>query len=168
MTEGPEVGRPRGIFKRETKGARVETVPVRVERGRVVSFARLLGETDPVHVDYLAAQRAGHPDVVAPASFPTVVEMLAKEERSHRGQPDLTDVIGCDFRFLLHGEQKYTFHGLVFAGDEVLVSGEVLDFYDKRDGLLEFVVLKSIISHVDRGVLIHAERILVHRLGPPA
>jgi len=157
-------GRPRGIFRRETKGFSAAPVTVRVERGRVVTFARLLGETDPVCTDVAAARAQGHPDVVAPPSFPMVVEMLANEERSRQGEPNPTEVIGCDFHHLLHGEQHYIYEGLVFAGDEVTVGTTVLDFYDKRGGLLEFVVLESTIHHDDRGVLVRATRTLLHRL----
>ncbi len=157
-------GRPRGIFRRETKGFSATPVTVRVERGRVVTFARLLGETDPLCTDVAAARAQGHPDVVAPPSFPMVVEMLAHEERSRKGAPNPTEVIGCDFRHLLHGEQHYTYEGLVFAGDEVSVETTVVDFYDKRGGLLEFVVLESTIHHDDRGVLVRARRTLLHRL----
>jgi acyl dehydratase len=156
--------RPRGIFRRETKGFSATPVTVRVERGRVVTFARLLGETDPVCTDVAAARAQGHPDVVAPPSFPMVVEMLAHEERSRQGAPNPTEVIGCDFRRLLHGEQHHTYEGLVYAGDEVSVETTVVDFYDKRGGLLEFVVLESTIHHDDRGVLVRARRTLLHRL----
>jgi acyl dehydratase len=128
-------------------------------------FARVLGETDPICTDVEAARAAGHPDVVAPPSFPIVIEMLANEERRRQGMPSLTEVIGCDFRRLLHGEQHYTYKGPMYAGDAVLLETQVLDFYDKRGGLLEFAVLGSTIRHADRGELVHARRTLLHRLG---
>jgi acyl dehydratase len=153
-----------GIFRRETKGMCVEPVVVQLERGRLTSFARLLAERDPIFLDPAAARAMHYPDVVASPSFPSTIEMLAKDERYDRGVPNLTDLVGCDYRFLLHGEQHYSYLGLMYAGDEVTVSGEVLDFYDKKGGLLEFVVLGSTISHPERGVLVRARRTLVHRL----
>ncbi|MTD58953.1 FAS1-like dehydratase domain-containing protein [Amycolatopsis pithecellobii] len=154
-----------GIFKRETRGLSAAPVTVQLERGRIVSFARLLGETDPIFIDVAAARAKGYPDVAAPPSFPAVIELLANEERRRLGVPNLTNTIGCDFRYLLHGEQHYAYEGLMYAGDEVSVSTEVLDFYDKRGGLLEFAVLGSTISQADRGVIVRARRTLLHRLG---
>jgi hypothetical protein len=158
-------GTPRGIFKRETKGLSTTPVNVRLDRSRVVSFARLLGETDPIFTDVAAARAKGYPDVPVTPSFPAVIERLATAELRERGALSLTEAVGCDFRYLLHGEQQYAYEGLMYAGDQVSVTSQVLDFYDKRGGCLEFVVLGTTIRHLDRGVIVRATRTLLHRLG---
>ena len=165
MGDADLTGKPRSLFRRETKGLSTEPVAVRLERGRVQFFARQQGETNPIFTHLSVARAEGHPDVVAPPSFATVVETLANEERCRQGRQSLTAVIGCDFRYLLHGEQHYAYAGLMYAGDELSVSTEVLDFYDKRGGILEFAVLGSTILHAARGVIVRARRTLVHRLG---
>lgn len=165
MIDAATSEKPRGLFRRETKGFSTAPVDVPIERGRVQFFARLLGEMDPIHSDVAVARARGYPDIVAPPSFPAVIEALANEERRYRGELALTEIIGCDFHRLLHGEQHYSYHGLLHAGEDVAITTHVVDFYDKRDGLLEFVVLESTISHADRGVLVHARRTLLHRLG---
>ncbi|MGI5133001.1 FAS1-like dehydratase domain-containing protein [Pseudonocardia sp. CA-107938] len=137
---------------------------VRLERGRILSFARLLGETDPLFTDVQAARAAGHPDVAAPPSFPAVVESLAIAERRRQGTPDILETIGADFRYLLHGEQRFAYAGLMYAGEDVEAQTQVVDFYDKRGGLLEFVVLESTVRHRDRGPIVRSTRTLVHRL----
>jgi hypothetical protein len=159
------IDRPRGLFRRETKGLTDEPVMVRLERGRILSFAGLLGEVDPLFTDVEAARADGHPDVAAPPSFPAVVESLANAERRRQGTPDLLATIGADFRHLLHGEQRFTYEGLMYAGEDVEAQTQVVDFYDKRGGLLEFAVLGSIIRHCDRGPIVRSTRTLVHRLG---
>src|SRR3546814_6880912 len=93
----------------------------------------------------MAARAQGYPDIVAPPSFPAVIETLANDEQRRRGELPLTEVIGCDFHHLLHGEQHFTYEGLMYAGDDVVVTTRVEDFYEKRGGLLEFVVLLSTI-----------------------
>jgi N-terminal half of MaoC dehydratase len=158
-------GTPQGIFKRETKGLTTTPVNVQLDRSRIVSFAVLLGEMDPVFTDVSAARAMGYPDVPATPSFPAVVERLATAELRQRGALSLTDAVGCDFRYLLHGEQQYAYEGLMYAGDQVSVTSQVLDFYDKRGGLLEFVVFGTTILHADRGVIVRARRTLLHRLG---
>jgi hypothetical protein len=156
--------KPRGIFDRNTRGLSLEPVPVRIERDRIRFFAQVLGETDPIYHRLEAAKAAGHPDLPAPPSFFVVVESVANEERQRRGLPIFQDLVRCDFRYLLHGDERYFYHGPMYAGDEVELSTTVVDFYDKKGGAMEFVTSESRIVHPTRGVLVRARRTLLHRL----
>ena len=156
--------KPQGIFKRETKGMSAPPVTVTVERGRIRFFAQVLGETDPVHTDLRHARSQGHPDLVAPPSFFMVIEAAANEERRGTGEPGLVDLIGCDFRYLLHGDEQYNYEGLIYAGDDVTLTSTIVDFYDKKGGAMEFVTIESVLSHAERGVLVRSKRTLLHRL----
>ncbi len=160
----PTPENPRGIFDRSTKGAALEPVPVQIERGRIRFFAQVLGEADPIHSDLDAARAAGHPDLVAPPSFFMVLEAAAHDERRRRGKPAAMELVKCDFRYLLHGDERYFYHAPIYAGEEVQHSTRVLDFYDKKGGAMEFVTFESTLSHPKRGVLVRAERTLLHRL----
>ena len=155
----------KGLFKRETKGMSIDPVAVQVERGRVRFFADVLAEKNLLYTDVEYARANGHPDVATPPSFFMVLEALANEERSRRGKKNVVELIGCDFRYLLHGDEHYSYDGLIYAGDEVTVSTHIIDFYDKKGGAMEFVVLESLVSHAQRGVLLRAKRTLLHRLG---
>lgn len=123
-----------------------------------------LGEVNPIHLDPAAARNAGFPDIVAPPSFFVVLEALANEALRSRGERTVDELIGSDNRYLLHGEEDYFYRGLVYAGDEVVISTTVTDFYNKNNGALEFAVLASAVDHVSRGRLIDAKRVLVHKL----
>ena len=138
---------------------------VRIERGRIAFFAEVLGLTDRVHFDLEAARAEGHPDLVAPPSFATVIEAAANDELRRRGERSTLDRIGCDYRYLLHGDERYEYHGPIFAGDEVALTTTVTDFYDRKGGAMEFVTLRSVIEHATRGALVSATRSLLHRLG---
>lgn len=155
---------PRGIFNRETKGVALEPVPVLIERGRIRFFAQVLGETDPIHFDVDAARAAGHPDIVASPSFFVVVEASATEERKRRGLPIVLDAVKCDFRYLLHGDERYFYTAPIYAGEEVQFSTKIVDFYDKKGGAMEFVTFESSIVHPKRGLLARSQRTLLHRL----
>ncbi len=159
-----EVSNPRGIFDRSSKGATLEPVTVPIERGRIRFFAQVLGETDPIHFDLEAARAAGHPDLVASTSFFMVVESAATEERVRRGQRSMLQLVNCDFRYLLHGDERFFYHAPLYAGEEVSLTAKVLDFYDKKGGAMEFVTFESTLLHKERGVLIRAQRTLLHRL----
>ena len=153
-----------GVFDRSTIGLSLEPVTVRVERGRIQFFADVLGVVDPVHTDVEAARAAGHPDVLAPPSFFMVVEAAANELLARSSRRSAMEVVGCDFRYLLHGDETYAYHGALYAGDEVTLTTRVVDFYDKKGGAMEFVTLASTVEHVSRGLLVSATRNLLHRL----
>jgi acyl dehydratase len=165
MGEATITANPKGLFKRDTKGVSVAPVTVQIERGRIRFFAQVLGEMDPLFTDLEAARAMGHPDIAAPPSFFMVVEAMANEERRRQGVQAATELVGCDFRYLLHGDEHYSYEGLIYAGDTVALSTQVLDFYDKKGGAMEFVVFESLITHAERGVLVRARRTLLHRLG---
>ena len=165
MGETTPAGNARGLFKRETLGMATSPVTIRVERGRIRFFAEVLGEQDPLFTDVDAARAAGHPDIAAPPSFYMVIEALCDAERRSRKEQGALELVGCDYRYLLHGDERYVYNGLIYAGDEVSLTTRVVDFYDKKGGAMEFVTLESSVRHADRGVLLRASRTLLHRLG---
>jgi hypothetical protein len=165
MSDTTVTANPKGLFNRDTKGLSIEPVTVQIERGRIRFFAQVLGERDPLFTDVAAARALGHPDIAAPPSSFMVVEAMADEERRRQGGQGAVELVGCDFRYLLHGDEHYSYDGLIYAGDEVSLSTQVLDFYDKKGGAMEFVVFQSLITHAERGVLVRAKRTLLHRLG---
>lgn len=165
MSEGADATVSRGLFDRSTKGITIGPVTVQVERGRIAFFAKVLNLTDPIHFDVSKARASGHPDLVAPPSFYMAIEAAANDELNRLGQCSTLDRIGCDFKYLLHGDERYEYHGLIFAGDEVTLTTTVIDFYEKKGGSMEFVTLQSFIDHSERGRLVSATRNLLHRLG---
>lgn len=155
---------PKGIFDRSTKGMELPWIAAEIERGRIRFFAEVLGEANPIHFDLAAARDAGFPDLVAPPSFFMVIEASTNEERRRLGQPSAAALVKCDFRYLLHGDEKYEYRGQIFAGDSVVLKSKVVDFYDKKGGAMEFVTIESTLEHAKRGLLVRATRTLLHRL----
>ncbi|WP_260581945.1 MaoC family dehydratase N-terminal domain-containing protein [Sphingopyxis sp. PET50] len=157
----------KGIFDRSTKGTQIEPVKVLVERGRIRFFSQVLGQTDPIHFDLDAARAAGHPDLVAPPSFFMVIEAAANEERKRLGITTAQELVRVDYRYLLHGEERYFYEAPIYAGDEVEIGIVITDFYDKKGGAMEFVTFESRIVHPERGLLVRSQRSLLHRLPEP-
>jgi len=164
MNEGRIALNPRGLFKRSSIGSSLTPVEVEVERGRMQFFADVLGETDPIYLEKEAALAAGYHDIVALPSFFTVLEAAANKERSRRGDLGSSQLIGSDYRYLLHGIEEYQYSGLIHAGDVLTLTTTVVDFYDKKAGAMEFAVLRSVATHPVRGELVCATRTLIHRL----
>lgn len=154
----------RGFFKRETKGFVTDPINFDVEAGRISFFCETIGEANPIHYDADAARAAGYPGIVAPPTFAMVVDTETGRTAERSGQASLPTLIGCNFARLLHGEERYDYHGLIFAGDRLSVSTEILGFEDKKGGALEFAHMLTEIRHAERGLLVTITRSLVHRL----
>lgn len=108
-----------------------------IERTRLRFFAKAIGETDPVYTDEAAARAAGYADLPAPPTF-----VFASELDSGAIDQVLLD-LQIPLAKLLHGEQSFTYHADVCAGDTVSVRSRIEDIYDKKGGALEFVVKTS-------------------------
>lgn len=89
--------------------------PFHVGREQVRDFARAIGADHPWHLDVAAARAAGFADVVAPPTFPVVVTL---RDRRLVDDPE----VGIDYSRVVHGEQAFTHHRPVVAGDELVVS----------------------------------------------
>lgn len=107
---------------------------VEVEKGRLRFFAKATGQTDPVYIDEAAARAAGHPGLPVPPTFLFCLEMEAPDPAAVR------ELLGMDYRSLLHGEQGFTYHAMAYAGDTLTYNQRIADIYDKKGGALEFVV----------------------------
>ena len=111
---------------------------VTVEKGFLTFFAKATGETDPVYFDETAARAAGHPGIPMP---PTYLFSLAMAAPAKRGSLfDAEGGIGVDLARILHGEQSFTYHRPIHAGDTLTLVTTTSDIYAKKGGALQFIV----------------------------
>ena len=89
------------------------TAPYLVGREKIREFSRAVLSTNPVNFDVDAAQAAGHSDLVAPTTFPVVVQEATLAQLL--AEPDA----GIDFSRVVHGEQRFTYTRAIVAGDEL-------------------------------------------------
>ncbi|MBT9507037.1 MaoC family dehydratase N-terminal domain-containing protein [Rhodoferax sp.] len=108
-----------------------------VEAGRLRFFAKAIGQTDPIYSDEAAARAAGHPGLPVPPTFLFCLEMESPDPAAIR------NLLGMDFRTLLHGEQGFTHHAMAYAGDTLTFTQRINDIYEKKGGALEFVERKT-------------------------
>lgn len=87
--------------------------PYLVGREKVREFARAVFATSPLNHDPAAAVAAGYADVVAPPTFPVVIQEATLQQLL--GQPDA----GIDFSRVVHGDQRFSYTRPVVAGDEL-------------------------------------------------
>lgn len=86
-----------------------------VGREKIREFAAAVGETAPACHSVEAARALGYPDVVAPPTFATVLTLRVVE------QVISDPTSGVDWDRVVHGEEKYTYHQPICAGDQLEV-----------------------------------------------
>lgn len=84
-----------------------------VGREAVRQFALAVGAEHPFHHDVPAARDAGFDDVVAPPTFAVVVAQPATDRLMADPEVDL------EYSRIVHGEQTFTHHAPIVAGDEL-------------------------------------------------
>jgi acyl dehydratase len=89
------------------------TAPYLVGREKIREFSRAVLSTNPINLDVVAARAAGHADLVAPTTFPVVVQEATLAQLLT--EPDA----GIDFSRVVHGEQRFTYTRAIVAGDEL-------------------------------------------------
>jgi acyl dehydratase len=86
-----------------------------VSRELIRRFAQAIGDTNPAYTDVDAAKALGHPDVIAPPTFLTVLGFR------YAGDGPLADpALGLNYALVVHGEQKFVHHRPLTAGDDVV------------------------------------------------
>ena len=94
-----------------------EAFSVGVEKIR--EFARAIGDDNPLYRDAEAARAAGHPDVIAPPTFAIVLSLGA-------GNVVVEDPeVGIDYSRVVHGEQRFTHHRPIRAGDRLVATATI-------------------------------------------
>lgn len=93
--------------------------PYLVGREHVRAFASAVFATNPIHFDVEAARAAGYGDVVAPTTYPAVLQ--------DRGLQLLLADPMADFELknVVHGDERFTYERPIVAGDELTAELEV-------------------------------------------
>jgi len=87
------------------------TEPYAVGVEKIREFATAISDPNPAYRDPAAARALGHPDVIAPPTFPFVLTYTASRQVIE--DPEL----GIDYSRVVHGEQRFVATRPVRAGD---------------------------------------------------
>ena len=129
------------MIDRKYIGHQMPAFEVDVEKGRLRFFAKAIGQADNVYTDEAAARDAGHPGLPVPPTFLFCLEMEAPNPGAIR------DLLDIDIAKVLHGEQRFTYHRMAYAGDTLSFEQRIADIYDKKGGLHEFVVRETRVTN---------------------
>ena len=93
--------------------------PYEVSRVKIAEFATAIGDSSPLCRDRAAALAAGYPDVIAPPTFAIVISSAGLAQLM--ADPGL----GVNYAMIVHGEQSFTHHRPLHAGDVVVSQSTV-------------------------------------------
>ena len=92
--------------------------PYEVGREKIREFADALGDPHPAYRDPGAAKALGHPDVVAPPTFPIIFALDS-------ALAVLRD-LGIDLARVVHGDQNFRYSRPLRPGDRLVTTVEVV------------------------------------------
>jgi acyl dehydratase len=144
---------PRSVIGRE-----LPAFTVTAERSRLILFAHVIGEEDPVYTDVAAARAAGHPDLPLPPTFLFSLDLERPDPRA------VLQDLDVDMRQVLHGEQAFSYHRLAYAGQELRFASRIADYYEKKGGALRLLVRRTDVTHRGDPVAELANTLVVRRL----
>jgi len=97
------------------------TTAYEVGREKVREFADAIGDPNPAYRELDAARALGHPEVIAPPTFPFVLAMRAS------AAVVADPALGIDYSRVVHGEQSFAYLRPVRVGDVLSVEVTVAD-----------------------------------------
>jgi len=118
-------------------GTALTPFEVTVDAGRLGNFARATGQTDPVYYDEVVARAKGYPSLPVPPTFFFCLEMDGPDPMA------VYERLGVDYARVLHGEQHFDYHRLVFAGETLHFKPRIVDLYERQGGALRFIVWET-------------------------
>ncbi len=88
-------------------------------REKIREFAEAIGDDNGAYRDADVARACGHPDVIAPPTFAIILSLRAQQALVC--DPEL----GLDYSRVVHGDQSFTHHRPIHAGDELATTVHV-------------------------------------------
>ncbi len=125
-------------------GTELPPTTLTVDEGRLRFFAKAIGDT----VD--SALRV-------PPTF------LFSIELENPNPFAWADQLGIDLRYVLHGEQAFTYHEAAHAGDVLTATPKITDVYSKKGGALDFIVKDTAVTRSDGTLVAELKTVIVVR-----
>src|SRR5699024_11829658 len=96
-----------------------------VSRAKIAEFADSLDDGNVLYRDPDAARAAGYPDVIAPPTFLTIINLMAINAIVADSE------LGLDYSRMVHGDQRFSHVRPVHAGDDVWLTTHIDDVADR-------------------------------------
>ena len=145
------------MLNRNLIGKTYEPVIFLVTEQRLKFFAKATGQTDPIYFDHDIAVSKGHKGIVCPPTFLIVVGMEQKNPFQFLGD------LNIKIERMLHAGQEFIYEDIVYEGDKLRMDTEIIDMYDKKEGLLQFCILESKFTNLNSTIVATIKNTIVVR-----
>ena len=125
------------MLDRNLIGKKYDPVIFTVTDQRLRFFAKATGQTDPIYFDHDAALSKGYNGIVCSPTFLYAVSMEQKYPF------EFLNDLKIKIESILHAEQEFLYEKMICSGDTLTMTTEIVDMYDKKEGLLQFLILES-------------------------
>jgi acyl dehydratase len=145
-----------------------------MERSPIANFAKAVKDDNPIYQDLRAAKSAGFDNIPVPPTmgfafanwgqFPEI----QPEDNTGGGNP-VMEVIGGLMKsggLILHGEQEFTYHAPIVAGDTLNSTGKISDLYEKTSSngkTMTFIKSETEYRNQHGELVLTAAMTLLHR-----
>lgn len=129
--------------------------PYLVGREHVRAFSRAVFATNPVHLDPAAARAAGYGDVVAPTTYPAVLQDACLQ--LFLADPDT----GIELQHVVHGDEGFRYERPIVAGDALDATLEVTSV--KPLGGNSMIAADTVVTDAEGAPVVTATATLVVR-----
>lgn len=133
-------------------GKETPIVLAEVRANETISFAKALGDLNPLYVEEEEARKSKYGGLLAPPTFPVTLA-------SANMDPDLFFELDLNFASIVHGEQEFVYFRPLKVGEKVRIEGRVADIKEKQgsEGPLDLVVLETT-GYDERGKEVYIAR----------
>lgn len=142
-------------LNRELEGKEYPGVTYEVGREKIREFAQAVGETNPIYHDPDAAKAAGHPEQLAPLTFPTVLHLRSGP------QVVMDPELGLDYSLVVHGTQEFEYRRPIVAGDVLTATPRIAEITAK--GPHEFLMIETTMTDAGGELVCVARATLISR-----
>jgi acyl dehydratase len=146
-----------------------------IERGPLSVFARSVKDENPIYQDPRAAKAAGFDDIPAPPTYAfsgmqfwgAFPELQPDDDT--KGRNVTMEIMGglmAKGGIILHGEEEFTYHRPLVAGDVLEGEGTIVDLYEKesKGKTMTFLVTENVFKDASTGDPVVTTRMnLIHR-----
>ena len=125
------------VLNKNLIGKEYPPITFRVKKEILIAFSRSTGQIDPIYFDERKAKDNGHPAIMAPPTFLTVIAM-------HQENPyEYLEKINVSLSSVLHAGQEYSYFHPIYAEDVIEMKYNIEDIFQRKNGEITFIVFRS-------------------------
>tara|TARA_B110000003_G_scaffold272867_1_gene309560 strand:- start:1812 stop:2261 length:450 start_codon:yes stop_codon:yes gene_type:complete len=125
------------VLNKNLIGKEYPFVICKIKKEMLLAFAEATQQVDPVYFDEKAALENGHPTIIAPPTFLTVIAMQQDNPYEYLNN------INIPLSRVLHAGQEYSYYQPVYVGDEIRMKYKIEDIYERKNGEITFIDFRS-------------------------